>query len=67
LQIMLDDDLSEALDRMSALEGLSKAALVRRLVRAAVQPLPPLDDDPLTATIGADNFDPAPVNDVVYR
>lgn len=67
LQIMLDDDLSEALDRMSAREGMSKAALVRRLVRAAVQPLPPLEDDPLTAMIGADAFEPAPVDDVVYR
>jgi metal-responsive CopG/Arc/MetJ family transcriptional regulator len=67
LQIMLDDDLSEALDRMSAREGLSKAALIRRLVRAAVQPLPSLEDDPLTATIGVDDFDPAPVDDVVYR
>jgi metal-responsive CopG/Arc/MetJ family transcriptional regulator len=67
LQIMLDDDLSEALDRMSAREGLSKAALIRRLVRAAVQPLGPLEDDPLTATIGADDFDPAPIDDVAYR
>ncbi|MGH3237445.1 MAG: CopG family transcriptional regulator [Streptosporangiaceae bacterium] len=67
LQIMLDDDLSEALDRMSAREGVSKAALIRRLVRMAVQPLPPLEDDPLTAMIGADDFEPAPVDDVVYR
>jgi metal-responsive CopG/Arc/MetJ family transcriptional regulator len=67
LQIMLDDDLIEALDRMSAREGVSKAALIRRLVRAALQPLPPLEDDPLTASIGADDFEPAPVDDVVYR
>jgi metal-responsive CopG/Arc/MetJ family transcriptional regulator len=67
LQIMLDDDLIDALDRMSAREGVSKAALIRRLVRAALQPLPPLEDDPLTATIGADDFEPAPVDDVVYR
>lgn len=64
---MLDDDLSDALDRMSAREGLSKAALIRRFVRAAVQPLPPLEDDPLTATIGTDDFAPVPVDDVVYR
>lgn len=67
LQIMLDDDLSDALDRMSAREGLSKAALIRRFVRAAVQPLAPLEDDPLTVTIGADDFAPAPVDDIVYR
>jgi metal-responsive CopG/Arc/MetJ family transcriptional regulator len=67
LQIMLDDDLIEALDRMSAREGVSKAALIRRLVRAALEPLPPLEDDPLTATIGADDFEPTPVDDVVYR
>lgn len=64
---MLDDDLSDALDRMSARQGISKAALIRGLVRAAVRPLPPLEADPLTATIGADDFAPAPVDDVVYR
>ena len=67
LQISIDDDLEEALERRSSEEGVSKAALIRRLVRNAVQPLPTLDDDPLSAMIGVDSFDPAPIDDVVYR
>jgi hypothetical protein len=67
LQIMIDDDLQEALDRRSAEEGVSKAALIRRFVRTALQPLPALDDDPLWAMVGADAFEPAPIDDVVYR
>lgn len=67
LQIMIDDDLGEALDRRSAVEGVSKAALIRSLVRAALQPLPPLADDPLAAMVGDDDFEPSSVDDVVYR
>lgn len=67
LQIMIDDDLEEALDRRSAEEGVSKAALIRRFVRNALQPLPALDDDPLWAMVGVDAFESDPVDDVVYR
>ncbi|MHB8465938.1 MAG: ribbon-helix-helix domain-containing protein [Acidimicrobiales bacterium] len=67
LQIMIDEDLEEALDRRSAEEGVSKAALIRRFVRHALKPLPALGDDPLSAMVGADDFEPAPVDDVVYR
>jgi metal-responsive CopG/Arc/MetJ family transcriptional regulator len=66
LQIMIDDDLEEALDRRSAEEGVSKAALIRRFVRNELQPLPPLDEDTLAGMVGVDDFDPAPVDDVVY-
>jgi hypothetical protein len=64
---MIDDDLEEALERRSAAEGVSKAALIRRFVRNALQPLPPLADDPLAAMVGEDDFDPVPIDDVVYR
>ncbi|MHB1444252.1 MAG: ribbon-helix-helix domain-containing protein [Acidimicrobiales bacterium] len=67
LQIMIDDDLQEALDRRSAEEGVSKASLIRRLVRNALSPLPALDDDPLSAMVGVDDFDTAPIDDIVCR
>jgi hypothetical protein len=67
LQILIEDDLEEALDRRSAEEGVSKAALIRRFVRNALKPLPSLEDDPLFAMVGVDDFDPAPIDDVVYR
>jgi len=67
LQIMIEEDLEEALERRSAEEGVSKAALIRRLVRNALKPSPSLDQDPLCSMVGADDFEPAPVDDVVYR
>ena len=66
LQILIDDDLEEALERRSAEEGVSKAALIRHLVRSALNPLPRLSDDPLSAMVGVDDFDPAAIDDVVY-
>ncbi len=47
--------------------GTSKAALIRRYVRHALQPLPSLADDPLAAMVGVDDLEPAPIDDVVYR
>jgi metal-responsive CopG/Arc/MetJ family transcriptional regulator len=67
LQIMIDDDLEEALDRCSAKEGISKAALIRRIVREALEPLPPLEEDSLWSMVGAGDFEPADIDDVVYR
>jgi len=67
LQISLEDDLDEALDRRSAEEGVSKAALVRRFVRKELEPLPGLEDDPLSSFIGSGDFEPGDVDDVVYR
>jgi hypothetical protein len=66
LQIMIDEDLDEALGRLAIEQGTSKAALIRKFVRLHVAPLPALDADPLGRMIGADDFDPAPVDDVVY-
>ncbi|MHB8341123.1 MAG: ribbon-helix-helix domain-containing protein [Mycobacteriales bacterium] len=67
LQIMIDEDLEEALDRRSAEEGVSKAALIRRMVRKELQPLAPLAEDPLSSMVGVDDFQPASVDDVVYQ
>lgn len=62
LRILLD----EALTRYAAKTGVSKAAIVRRGVRAWLTPLPPLDSDPITRMIGSDDVAPADVDDVVY-
>lgn len=67
LQILIDDDLEEALDRLSAEEGVSKAALIRRFVRRALEPLPALGEDPLSAMVGVDDFEAASIDEVVYE
>jgi Ribbon-helix-helix protein, copG family len=67
LQISIDDDLDEALDRRCAEEGVSKAALIRRFVRKELEPLPALEQDPLWSFVGAGDFEPGDVDDVVYR
>ena len=45
----------------------SKAALIRRFVRERVDALPQLGDDPLAQMAGSDDFEPEPVDEVVYR
>jgi hypothetical protein len=66
LQFMIDEELDAALEAQALREGVSKAALLRRAARRLLQPLPPLDDDPLTAMAGTDDFEPAPIDEVVY-
>lgn len=67
LQILIDEDLDEALERQAREEGTSKAALIRGYVRAAIEPLPPVSADPLFRLAGAADFEPADVDEVVYR
>jgi hypothetical protein len=67
LQIMIDEDLDLALEQLANRSGKSKAALIREFVRERLQPLPPLTADPLWTMAGADDFDPVPVDDVVYQ
>jgi len=67
LQIMIDEDLDEALAAQAVREGTSKAALIRRHVRHALRALPPPKDDPLWKMAGVDAFEPADVDDIVYR
>jgi len=66
LQIMIEQDLDAALDRMALKEGTSKAALIRRFVRQNVKPLPPLEEDPIWQMVGSDDYEPTNVDDVVY-
>lgn len=67
LQILIEQELDDALERQARLEKTSKAALIRRFVRLQLDVLPPLDADPLGQMIGADDFEPEPVDVVVYR
>lgn len=64
---MIDEDLDDELERLALAEGTSKAALIRRYVRERIDPLPPLSADPLGRMVGADAFEPTPIDDVVYR
>jgi hypothetical protein len=67
LQIMIDEELDEALERQARKEGVSKAALIRRYVRDELRPLPPIRDDPLWEMVGADrDIEPADIDEVVY-
>jgi hypothetical protein len=63
LQIMIEEDLDAALGRQAAREKTSKAALIRRYVRERLEPLPPLEEDPLWEMVGADP-DAEPVDDI---
>ena len=69
LQILIDEDLDEALERQARKEKTSKAALIRRFVRERIKPLPPIERDPLWAWVGGGEGEPgdsASVDDVVY-
>ena len=66
LQIMIEEDLDAALDRLALQEGTSKAALIRRFVRERVKPLPPLHEDPLWRMVGAIDAEPGSIDEVVY-
>ena len=66
LQIMIDEDLHDALGRQAALEKTSKAALLRRYVRERLKSLPPIEGDPLYDLVGIADIEPAHHDDVVY-
>ena len=66
LQIMIEEDLDEALGAQALREGTSKAAIIRRQMRTVLRPLPELEDDPLWKMAGVDSFDPADIDEVVY-
>jgi hypothetical protein len=70
LQIMIEEELDEALTQQARKEGVSKAALIRRYVRERLRPLPPIEEDPLWDLVGMvesnDEYGSVSVNEVVY-
>ncbi len=69
LQIMIEEDLDEALGRQAAKEKTSKAGLLRRYARERLKPLPPLEEDPiygLFGTVEGGRDDSQRIDDVVY-
>jgi hypothetical protein len=69
LQIMIEEELDEALEHQARKEGTSKAALIRRYVAKHVNPLPPIKEDPIWDLVGfvkGNPDDSASVDDVVY-
>jgi hypothetical protein len=67
LQILIDEELDAALERKAREEGKSKAALIREYVGEKLASLPLLATDPLARMVGADEFEPQPIDEVVYR
>jgi hypothetical protein len=67
LQIMIEEELDEALERQARKEGVSKAALIRGYVREKLRPLPPIQEDPLWELVGAGpDVDTGDIDEVVY-
>lgn len=68
LQIMIEEELDDALAHQARRERTSKAALIRRYVRKQLKPAA-RGDDPLRGMAGLDEGWPAAsasVDDVVY-
>lgn len=63
---MIEEELDAELERLAGAQATSKAALIRMYVREALEPLPPLEEDPLWEMAGADDAAPARIDDVVY-
>lgn len=53
LQISLEPELERELERVARADGVSKAEVVRRCLRAGIEPLPPLEEDPFVKLMGA--------------
>ncbi|MBA3778869.1 MAG: CopG family transcriptional regulator [Chloroflexi bacterium] len=69
LQILIEEELDEALERHARQSGTSKAALIRRYVRQNLEAAPSIEKDPLWGLIGmleGTAGDSASVDDVVY-
>lgn len=70
LQISLEPELDNELARFASRRGISKAEVVRRLLRADLRRLPPIEDDPLVALFGSfDGGEPSDSerhDDVIY-
>ena len=52
LQISLEPELDRELERAARVDGVSKAEIVRRCLREGIEPLPPLEEDPVFKLAG---------------
>lgn len=69
LQISIEPELDEAVERRAEEEGLSKAEVIRRCVREEIRPLPSIEEDPLFkmfGTVSSDPDDNRTIDEVVY-
>ncbi len=64
VQILMDEELDVALERLSAKRRTSKSALIREFVRERVNPLPPLEEDPIWKIVGDCEFEPVAPEDI---
>lgn len=70
-QILLDEELDDALEHQATRESVPKAELLRRYARERLQLLAPVRDDPLWELVGVDDAIDDPggsvdVDEVVY-
>jgi hypothetical protein len=49
---MIDEAMDAALERRALEEGVSKAALIRRYIGEHLEPLPPIEEDPIWKLVG---------------
>lgn len=69
LQISIEPELDAAVGRRADEAGISKAEVIRRCVREEIQPLPPIEDDPLFklfGTVSSHPEDTRSIDEVVY-
>lgn len=70
LQISIEPGLDAAVARRADEEGVSKAEVIRRCVREEIQPLPPIEEDPLFKLFmspgSSDPGDNRSIDEVVY-
>lgn len=70
LQISIEPELDAAVERRAEEEGLSKAEVIRRCVREEIEPLPPIEEDPLfkmfLSPVSSDPNDTRSIDEVVY-
>jgi hypothetical protein len=69
LQISIEPELDAALGNEARRQGVSKAALIRHWVAERIQPLPPIEEDPLWGLVGifeGEADDSASIDAVVY-
>jgi hypothetical protein len=66
LQIMIEEDLYLELERLAAQESTSKAGLIRRFVSERVKPVLSTGEDPIWEMVGADEYEPQPLDGTVH-